>query len=145
MGEANRKRQIAVQIMSIAEAAAVFEARGMTSPDRHDLIIAVLGRRVRVAEVGVDNETGRVKVMAGETSLEAAMRMFGSLPAKHNLGMVSMSPGQDHDCGQFLTFVRQQAQRKNFSLVTMHGARSAKDVFNGFFKTLGDVPHQGQC
>jgi hypothetical protein len=51
--------------ISPQHAQAMYEERGMTSPDKHDLIIAILGDRVRLAEVGVDDETGRVKIMAG--------------------------------------------------------------------------------
>ena len=53
-------------LTSCEGAAAMLEARGMTSPDKHDLNLAVLGDRVRVAEVGVDDVTGGVKIIAGE-------------------------------------------------------------------------------
>jgi len=57
-----------------AETAAMMEARGYTSPTKHDLVIVVLGDRVRVAEV--DAEDGRVKAVSGETSLEKARLML---------------------------------------------------------------------
>jgi hypothetical protein len=163
MGEAKRKRgdqaEVVVMIhgraeerlllpdhaMTAQEAAAMFEARGLTSTDKHDLSIAVLGNRVRIAEVGVDEETGRVKVVAGETDIQTAKAMLSTLPVNHNLGIVDVVLGQGYDCDEFLAFIRQQASVKNFSFTTMHGPRSAQQAFDHFYEALGDTEPQGTC
>jgi hypothetical protein len=142
MGEAKRRRHF-IGPMTCAETASLMEARGYTSPDKHDLIIVALGDRVRVAEVGA--EDGLVKGVSGETTMERAKLMLSTLPVDHNLGVVSVVLGTNFDCDEFPTFVGQQAKVKGFTFTTMHGPRSAKQVFDGLFESLGDVPTRVEC
>lgn len=127
----------------IAAAAALLEARGVTSPERHDLILVKFGARVRVVEVGARN--GRVKAKFGETSVGKIQRMLASLPPDHNVGLVSVVIGRDFVPDSFLRFVRKQAQRRNFSLMTSTSPRPTKEVFDRFYEALGDVQPMGEC
>ena len=62
--------------------AALWEEKGYTSPDRHDINLTQLGQRVRIAEIG--QEPGElVKIMRGETTLRQTERMFQTLPDNH--------------------------------------------------------------
>jgi hypothetical protein len=88
MGEAKRKS-------SIAEVAALMEAKGYTAPDKHDLLMATLGNRARIAEVGAQD--GFVKVKFGETTIEKAKLMLSTMSDKHNIGFVSIALGRDFD------------------------------------------------
>ena len=64
--------------------AAMFQEQGYTSPNRHDMIIAVLGDSVRVAEVGTVD--GQVAVFAGESSLRDVEKMFSEMPDDNSIG-----------------------------------------------------------
>ena len=97
----------------MAAVAAMLEARSITSPDKHDLIIATFGDRVRIAEVGAVER--HVETWSGETSLEEVKRMLSTLPERHNIGLVTVLLGTDCDWDGFPTFVGEQAKRRNFS------------------------------
>jgi hypothetical protein len=127
----------------MAAVAAMLEARGITSPDRHDLIIATFGERARIAEVGAVER--HVETWSGETSVEEVKRMLSTLPEGHNIGLVTVLLGTDCDWDGFPTFVGEQAKRKNFSLATMLTPRTSQEIFNSFFQALGDVATAGTC
>jgi hypothetical protein len=130
--------------MGAVEAAAMFEARGMTSPDKHDLLMVPFGDRVAVAEIGV-NEAGRAETRAGESTMALARHMLSTLPAGHNLGIVSVTLGRDYQCDEFLAFVREQSIAKGFSFTTMHGPLTSRETFDNVFRALGDVETAGSA
>ncbi len=53
VNELDRGKTLRPRLMPAEDMAAMYEASGMTTPDKHDLLIARLGDRVRIAEVGV--------------------------------------------------------------------------------------------
>jgi hypothetical protein len=121
--------------MKTTEIAAMLEAKGLTSADKHDCVLAILGQRVRVAELRED-KNGQVSVLSGETTLDMAKKMLEELPDNHNLGIYNVCLGKDYDCDEFLAFVSHVAKAKNFSLVLTHGHRSSKAVFDDLLKVV---------
>lgn len=116
----------------------------LTSPDKHDTIIAVLGHRVRVAELAEDSE-GKVQILLGETTLKRAKRMLSELPDNHNLGMYNICLGMDHRCHDFIRLIEATAKAKNFNLVITMSHRPNRDVFNDFFRVAGRSTSQGEA
>ena len=135
MGEAKHKRRARID-PAIKAMADGFEARGLTSPDKHDMLLAVFGDRVRVAEVGA-TERG-VETRMGESMVSDIERMLTDLPEGHCLGMLNVSIGADYDCDAFLAFVKRQAELKGFTFMTVFASdrRSSKDIFDGFFDAI---------
>jgi hypothetical protein len=114
--------------------AAEWEARGLTSPDKHDMIVAQFGQLVRLAEIGQAPDQD-VEMRYSEIALPSFEYIFRELPADHGLGLVNILLGQGatFDLLQFLT---QQAKVKNFSVTSLTASRTAKQIFEGFFLTL---------
>ena len=81
--------------------------------------------------------------------MRAARRLPATLPQNHKIGLVIVSLGFDYHCdacscfSYFLKFVRKQSRSEHFSFSTMHGTRTCKEMFDGFFEALGDVETQG--
>jgi hypothetical protein len=113
--------------------------------NRHDLLIAIPGDRVRVAETEVDEETGKIAGRAGETDIQSAREMLSTLPTNHNIDVVTVLPGKGHDCGAFLTFAQNQAKVKDFGLTMAFRPRPAQQIFDGFYEVFEDVTTEGNC
>jgi hypothetical protein len=88
--------------------AVLWEEKGYTGPDRHDMLLAQLGERVRVAEVGQDGPDDPIKVMCGESTPRQVRRMFREVPDDHPLGIVHVMLGKGA-ASDLLHFITQQA------------------------------------
>jgi hypothetical protein len=121
----------------LAIVAALWEDKGYTGPDRHDVLLAQFGQRVRVAEVGQDPGEP-VKVMCGETTLRRIKRLFQRLPNDHNLGIVQIAIGKTASY-ELVNFLKQQARVKNFTVVSLIAPRSAEEIFDDFFYRINEL------
>ena len=118
------------------------EASGLTSPDKHDIVLVKFGRRVRIAETR-QGKAGRVEIQFDETTLAKVEQMFRTLPDDHNLGLVNVITGAGSIPSVFIAFLKKQAERKGFAPVTTTAPRPLKDVFDGFYDALGGGATQG--
>jgi hypothetical protein len=118
--------------------AKMWEDRGYTSPDKHDLLMACLGQRVRVAEIrqrpAPDN---RIEVGLGETTLAKIKQMICSLPDTHHLGIVTVAIGKGNSY-RLVEFLTKQAKLKNFTIMSAIGPLTEKEIFDGFFDRLAE-------
>jgi hypothetical protein len=121
--------------VTLESLAALFEARGLTSPDRHDFVLVRLGQRVRISEIA--EICWRAEARVGETTLSHAKRLFRTLPTDHQVGLVHLVVGTDDSGGEFASFLGQQARRHNFGFSMMIAPRPTRDVFDGFFSAVG--------
>jgi hypothetical protein len=112
----------------------------LTTPDKHDLNLVKFGQRIKVTEIAemkMDNGKKRVEGRGGETTLHSFEKMIKELPANHNLGMIMGILGTDFIPNGFMEFLTKYAKLKKFSVVSMMGTRTTKEVFDNFDDPYG--------